>query len=90
MQKEMNVRIDQSRQQRAISQIDDLCSSRTLHGRANLDDALALDQYLAGLDDASVLHVEQPCRVQYDGMRRLRLRHTGCRECAQQNSGKHP
>jgi len=80
----VDVRVDQARQQRAISQIDHFGSRRMLHRGSRFDNALALHQNFAGLQDASGLDVEQPRGAQHDGLRWRILGFGGGQEGEQQ------
>ena len=62
----MDVRINQSRQQRPVAEVNDLSASWMLHRRTGLDDALTLHQDFAGLENPSALDVEQACGAEHD------------------------
>src|SRR5450631_1916775 len=86
MQEKMNMRIDQPRQQRAISEIDDLRARRMLYRRADFDDAVAFDQNFARLQDLAAFNVEQTRRMQHDYLVRVRgLRPARTAECESEN-----
>ena len=70
MQKEMNVGVDQPRQQRSISEFYDLNSRRMLHRRTNLGDPLSLHEHFAGRDDLPSLDVQQSRGMEYNCVRR--------------------
>ena len=72
MQEEVDVRVDQSGQQCGVAEIDDLRARRMLDGRADLDDVVTLDAYLAGRHNPACVHFDQPGRVQDNRAWRLR------------------
>ena len=74
MQKQMDVRVDEPRQQRAVTKVDDFRSGRMRHGRANVDYPLPLDEHLAGTNDPSGLDIEQTSGMQNNGARSSLLR----------------
>jgi hypothetical protein len=82
----MHVGIDQSGQQRAVAQIDDLRSRRMGHLCTNFCNPLALHQHFAGFQDASAFDVEQTRRMQHDGVDGFGLgmsyENTGQKECS--------
>ena len=59
MQEQMHVRVDQSRHQRAVAQIDRLRVVRMINMTADRDDALAADQHFARRKDFAAVHIEQ-------------------------------
>jgi hypothetical protein len=58
MKKQVYMSVNQSGQQSAVAEIDDLRASWTLHRGTDLSDALARDQNVAWADDSAVLNVE--------------------------------
>ena len=52
MEKEVDVRVDQAGQQRAVAQVDGFSARRMRDRGAGFHDAIAADQHLAGSDDA--------------------------------------
>ncbi len=63
----MHVGVNEAGQQCDVAQIDDFGPLRMLDRAAHGADALALDEYLAGLKQRSGIHLEQPRRVEHDG-----------------------
>jgi hypothetical protein len=75
----MNVGVDQSGHEGAVAEIDDFCAGRALNRNSYRDNAIALHQNFAGLEQTSVLDIQQTGGVKNDGARRrLRL---GSGEC---------
>jgi hypothetical protein len=72
MQEEVDVRVDESGKQGRVAEIDDLGARRVLDGRADFDDVVTLDSYLAGCDNPASLHFDQPRGVQDNRAWRLR------------------
>jgi hypothetical protein len=70
MKEEMNMGVDESGHECAITQIDDLGSGGMFYGGTDLDDAISLNKNFAWLDQLPGLDIEQPCGMQHDGMRR--------------------
>jgi hypothetical protein len=73
----MNVRIDHSRHQSAVPEVDYLRSGGMRHRSSGFADALSFHQNLSGLNDASGFDVEKARGVQHNWMcpslgRRLR------------------
>ncbi len=66
MQEEVDVRVNQSGQQRTIAQVYDLSASRMFHCRADFDDPVALDQDFTCLQDTPIFDVEQTRRMQHE------------------------
>ena len=68
MKEKMDMGVDEPGHERAIAQIDDLCSHGTFYRRSDLDDAISLDQNFAWLDQLPRFDVEQPGGMQHDRM----------------------
>ena len=62
--------VDESGQQRAIAQIENLGSGKMFHRGTDLDDAISLNEHFAWLDQLPRLDIEQPGGMQHDGIRR--------------------
>ena len=66
MQEQMHVRVNQSGQQRAVSQVDRLGVRRPVNLHANFGDPVPAHQHFARRDHFPRLHIQQPGRVQHD------------------------
>src|SRR4029077_9875571 len=64
MQKEMDVGVNQTRQQSAIAKVDNSRASWVFNRRARFDDATSLYEYFAPRDNASAIDIKQACGVQ--------------------------
>ncbi len=71
MQEQMDMRVDQAGEQRAVAKIDDLRARGMGDGRAHFDDAFAAHQHFAGRDNAAGFDIDQARGVKYDGARGL-------------------
>src|ERR1700722_6700190 len=80
MQKQMHMSIDETRQQRAIAEGDELSARWMRNGRTHSNNAVTFDQNLPRRKHAACVDLEQAGRVQNDRMRgtllqgRLRVR----------------
>ncbi len=63
MEKQVDVGVDQARQQGAVAEVDGLGASGMAHGCAHLGDSFAFDQDLAGREDFPGFDLEQAGRV---------------------------
>ena len=72
MQEQMHVSINQSWQERRVTEVDDLRSRRTPDRRTDLGDPIPFDQHFAGCDNGSALNVQQPRGVQHHRVSRSR------------------
>ena len=68
MQEEMHVRVNQSGQQGAVSQVNHFGTGRPGDFHANLGDPVPAHQHFARRHDSARLHIQQPGCVQYDGV----------------------
>ncbi len=67
MQEEMNVRVDEAGHQRRVAEIDDLGALWMVDGAADCADAVAFDEYFAGLQQVAGVDLEQARGVEHDG-----------------------
>jgi hypothetical protein len=70
MKEQMDVRIDEPREEGSITEVDDFGIGRMLDRRSNFCDALALYAHLTGLDNLPGLHIQQAGRTEDDRMSR--------------------
>ncbi len=74
MQKQVDMCINQTRQQRGVTQVDHLRPGRMRHGGAHGCDALADHQHFSRRDHPPCVDFQQVRRVQHYGTRRCLLR----------------
>jgi hypothetical protein len=83
----MDVRVDQTGQQGAVAQVDDLGAGGMLYRRADFYNPVALNEDFSRLDEASGFHVKHAGGVQNCGARDC-SRSLGCSDLAQQNQAE--
>ena len=64
----MHMSIDETRQQRAIAEVDELRTRWMRNRRTHGDNAVTFDQNLTRRKHAACIDLEQACRVQNDRM----------------------
>jgi len=63
----MHMSVDEAGEQRGVAEVDNAGSLRMLDRCADGEDALALDENLAGLEKGSGIDLKQARGVEYDG-----------------------
>ena len=71
VQEQVNVRVNESRQQRAGAQVDGFGAGWMSNGSPGFHDAAVAHQHLSGRDDAAGFDVDQPGGMQHNGARGL-------------------
>jgi hypothetical protein len=66
MQKEVHMRIDQSRQQSRVAEVDDSCALGMLDRSAHRANAIRFNEDFTGLEHGACVYLQQPRRVQHD------------------------
>jgi hypothetical protein len=65
--------VNESGQQRRVTEVDDACTRRMLDGRADSSNALPCNEDLTGLKQLACVHLQQSRCVQHNRGRFLRL-----------------
>ena len=69
MEEEMHVSVDETGEQRGITEVEDLRALRMLDGGSDFDDALTLHEDFAGRENFAGVDFEETRGVEHDGLR---------------------
>src|SRR5436309_3291714 len=88
MEEQMDMRIDKSRHECPVSQIDAFGACRASYFRTDFDNPFAPDKHFSGRDHSACFDIENARRVQHDrGLLRLRDNNRGANQS--ENKGAH-